>query len=433
MKRPAVVLCILLALAASLSAAPAEVPPARPAKSTAGLTFYHWWTSSSELAAVNALVGVFKKQHPGVAVNVTVADSHGGGRKIFTIISSATSAGQPPDSFQVHAGAPLQPYFAADLLNQVDRAWILEGLDKVTPSMIRTMSSIQGHYYIVPVNVHRNNLIWYNKLVLDKHRIDPATLTTWDAFFKAAEKLRTAGVRNPLQLGVAWTASVAFESIMASQGVPAYQDWINGKMTTAEDPRLLATFGILKTYVSYANPDHATTGWDAAIKRVASGESAFCMMGDWANGEFRLADRKYGKDYGAIPVPGTKDLYGATIDAFAQTRGLANPTNSNRWMRLAASREGQDAFNSIKGSISVRTDADPAHYDPYQRSAIADFKTARVIYPNIATGTHDAFKVRLDEVAARFVADLDVQKAAAAISAAAAGSQAKFTRVWSLK
>ena len=34
------------------------------------------------------------------------------------------------------------------------------------------------------------------------------------------------------------------------------------------------------------------------------------MMGDWANGEFRLAKLKYGKDYGAMPVPGTKGLYG---------------------------------------------------------------------------------------------------------------------------
>jgi glucose/mannose transport system substrate-binding protein len=427
MTRSGFVLWTLLAATGPLFGAPAE-GPARPA----AVILYHWWTSPSELAAVDALAGVFKKQYPDLAVTPTMTDSHGGGRKIFTIIRDAVAAGTPPDAFQVHTGAPLQPYFDAGLLSAVDEIWTTEGLAKVVPPMIQTMSRIGDNYYVVPVNVHRNNLIWYNKPALDKHKIDPATLTTWEAFFKAAEKLRASGMSEPLQLGVTWTASVAFESIMASHGTATYEDWINGKMTTAEDPRLLETFGILKTYLSYANADHATTDWDTAIQRVASGQAAFCMMGDWANGEFRLAGRKYGKDYGALTVPGTKGMYGATVDAFAQTRGLAGPTSSTRWMRVAASREGQDAFNAVKGSISARTDADVTKYDPYQRSAIADFKAARVIYPNLASATHDAFKVGVDDLMSRFVVDLDVKKAAATVSAAAARSQKKFTRVWSL-
>ena len=66
-----------------------------------------------------------------------------------------------------------------------------------------------------------------------------------------------------------------------------------------------------------------------------------------------------------------------------------------------ASREGQDAFNAAKGSISARADADVTKYDPYQRSAIADFKAA-VIYPNLTSSTHDAFKSRLDDVMTAF-------------------------------
>jgi glucose/mannose transport system substrate-binding protein len=185
--------------------------------------------------------------------------------------------------------------------------------------------------------------------------------------------------------------------------------------------------------VSYANPDHATTAWDVAIKRVIAGEAAFCIMGDWANGEFRLAKLKYGKDYGAMPVPGTKGIYGVTIDSFAQTRRIANPANLNRWMSVAASREGQDAFNAAKGSISARADADVTKYDPYQRSAIADFKAARFIYPNLTSSSHDAFKSALDNVMTAFGVDLDVKKAAATVAAAAAGSQNKFSRAWSLK
>jgi glucose/mannose transport system substrate-binding protein len=225
---------------------------------------------------------------------------------------------------------------------------------------------------------------------------------------------------------------VAFESILASLGIEGYEDWINGKITAADDARLVQAFTILRTYLQLANADHARTDWPIAVQRVARGDAAFCMMGDWANGEFRLAKQVYGKDYGAIPVPGAKGLYGATIDGFARPPRAAASIASDRWMRLAASRDGQDAFNAVKGSISARTDADPASYDPYQRTAIADLKAAKAIYPNLQSGTHDAFKVGLDSAMARFGVDRDVKKAAAAIAALAARSQNKFTRVWSL-
>src|SRR6185436_10078489 len=152
-------------------------------------------------------------------------------------------------------------------------------------------------------------LVWYNKPLLEKNGIDPASLTTWDAFFKAVEKLQTAGVKQPIQLGVTWTAVHLFECIMASLGMEPYQDWVNGKVTKADDPHLIEAFTILARYVSYANKDHATIEWYAALKRVMKGDGAFCAMGDWANGEFRLEGLTFGKDYGALPVPGTGGTY----------------------------------------------------------------------------------------------------------------------------
>jgi glucose/mannose transport system substrate-binding protein len=406
--------------------------PVRAASPPTNVTIFHWWNSASERSAVDALVAVVEKRHPDLRVTATMADAHGGGARMFTVVRAAAAGGNPPDAFQLHAGAPMRPYFEAGLLAPLDSVWTEEGLDKVVPPIIRSMSQIDGHYYALPMNVHRNNLLWYNKTLLDKHHIDPLGLTTWEALFKAAEKLEAAGVRHPLQLGEAWTASVAFEGILASIGIDAYEDWINGKITAADDARLLEAFGILKVYLSHANPDYATTAWDTAIQRVIRGEAAFCLMGDWANGEFRLAKQTYGKDYGAVPSPGTKGLYAATIDSFGRTRG-GNAGHSDRLMRVAASREGQDAFNSVKGSVSARTDADITKYDAYQRSAIADFKAAKAIYPNLTGATHDAFKVGLDNVMEAFESDLDVKKAAAALAALAARSQNKFTRVWSLK
>jgi glucose/mannose transport system substrate-binding protein len=234
-------------------------------------------------------------------------------------------------------------------------------------------------------------------------------------------------------LGENWTASVALESIIAGQGVAAYEDWINGRMTGPDDRRLLEAFSVLRNYLAHANADHAKTPWDVAIRRVIAGESAFCIMGDWAHGEFRLAGREFGKDYGVIPAPGTKGLYGVSVDAFAQPRGAPDPARAGRWMAFAASRAAQDAFNAAKGSIPARFDAEAARYDRYQRTALADFRAAKVIYPNLTSGAHDAFKTSLDQVMVRFGRDRDVRQAAADVASAAAASQNKFARSWSLR
>jgi glucose/mannose transport system substrate-binding protein len=405
---------------------------AAQAKSADGaVTVYHWWTSGSELAAVNALVAVVKAQHPNLKVNPRATGAHGGGGRMFQLVSQAAAPGRPSQVFQIHAGGQARPYFEAGLLAPVDEVWAHSGLEQAVPAMVRQMSRIDGHYYLLPIDVHRNNLVWYNKVVLDKHGVDPAALTTWEGFFKAAEKLKAAGLAPVVQVGETWTLGVAFESMMAGLGIGAYEDWINGKITAPEDPRPLEALNVFKRYLSYANRDHAGTAWDAAIQRLVRGESAFCIMGDWANGEFQQAGLKYGRDYGAFLVPGTKGMYGVTVDAFAHTRGPA--PDSSRWMSAAASREGQDAFNTAKGSIPARTDADVVRYDAYQRSAIADFKAARHIYPNLTSATHDAFENGVEETLKRFAADLDVKKAAAALAEVAARSRTNFRQEWSLQ
>src|SRR5262249_2581878 len=157
---------------------------------------------------------------------------------------------------------------------------------------------------------------------LDKHQIKSSTLTTWDAFFKAADTLKAGGVRYPIQMGEAWTASHVFQCIMASLGLSTYEDWINGRITNPEDPRLLSALNIYKRYLSDVNKDHVDLSWEKAVDRVSSGEGAFCIMGDWANGEFKVAGQKLDKDYDAIPVPGTKGLYGINVDAFQHPRAL---------------------------------------------------------------------------------------------------------------
>jgi len=52
---------------------------------------------------------------------------------------------------------------------------------------------------------------------------------------------------------------------------------------------------------------------------------------------------------------------------------------SDTWLTLLGSREGSDAFNPLKGSISARTDSDLTKYNVYGQSAAADFSKDLIV------------------------------------------------------
>jgi len=396
------------------------------------LTVFHWWTSGGEKKAIDALASVFMEKYPNVAYMPTSVTG-GAGYTMLPVIKSLVLAGEAPDAFQMHAGYEGKPYFDAGLLEPIDYIWT-DDLKAVVPDVVEDMCKFDGHYYAVPVNIHRVNVVWYNKHLLDANGIDPDTLTTWDKFFAACDKLKAAGIEHPIQMGQTWTAAHVFEQIVASEGIDFYEDWVNGKVTSASDPKLLDALNIFKKYMSYVNPDHANLTWDDATKRIIRGEGAFNIMGDWANGEFYVAGMEYGVDYGTFPVPGTGDMYGLCIDCFQHPKGVAHPTNSDRWLRVVASKEGQDAFNPIKGSISARTDSDITKYGAYQKSAIEDFKTVKYMFPSVVhgSGAPEAFKVKLSDIISEFVTDLDVDKAASALTSYTTEISDEYTVVWSL-
>jgi glucose/mannose transport system substrate-binding protein len=420
---------IILALVLSLAPLPGAGAFAPVTKDPNPLVLYHWWGSSSEVAALNALAAVFKAKYPGVTEKRTVAPDRGG--SLFVILESLMRAGKPPDAIVMQTGYAIWPFVNAGLLTPVDEVWASEGLDTVVPPTLQAMHKFGGHYYSVPIDVQRTNLIWYNKRVLDKQGLDPETLTTWERFFDAATRLRAAGMKTPIQIAASWTVAETFGNIMAGLGLAGYEDWVNGKIRTADDPRLLQALGILKTYSTYVNRDHGDLDWTVALGRVARGESAFYGMGDWANGDFRAAGLVYGRDYGAIVVPGTKGLYGVTIDSFVQPRGIVRPLNSTRWLKVAASREGQDAFNVPKGAIPARRDAESTRYDTYQRWALASFKGAK-IYPSFGAAMPQIYVRSLEPALDALLATGDVRKTGEALSQANKRSSEAFTRVWAL-
>jgi len=406
----------------------------RPAPSANVVEIYHWWTSGGEAAAINALVDVFKAKYPDVAV-IQSPVAGGAGYVFQAVIKPLVLAGEAPDAFQMHAGYEGKPYYDGGYLEPITSLWQSEGWESVFPKVVRDMVKFGNDYYAVPVNIHRVNVVWYNKAVLTAHGIDPTTLTTWDAFFAACDTLKAAGI-TPISLGDSgkWTDTHVLEQIIASEGIDFYQDWVNGKVTSATDPKLVDALTKFSKYLSYVNTDHAALTWDQATAKVVSGEAAFNIMGDWANGEFYVANKVYGKDYGTFPVPGTEDMYGLCIDCFQHPKGVKHPENSLNWLKVVGSKDGQDAFNPIKGSISARTDSDTTKYGDYQKAAIADFKSVTHMFPSVThgSGAPQTFSAKLNDIMSNFVTNKDVNAAATALTQATKDASADYTTEWSL-
>ncbi|MFW9993167.1 MAG: ABC transporter substrate-binding protein [Candidatus Odinarchaeota archaeon] len=404
-----------------------------PGGETDTLEIYHWWTSGGEKAAIEALIKVFTDQNPNTTVK-PVPVTGGAGFSMLSVIKTLVLAGEAPDAFQMHAGYEGVPYHSAGYLEQIDSIWTSEGLTSVIPEVVQSMCKYDGHFYAVPVNIHRSNVVWYNKTMLSANGIDPTTLTNWTAFFSACDTLVGAGITKPISMGEAWTAAHAFEQILASRGIDVYEKWINGEITSSTDADLVGALNTFKQFMGYVNTGHSVLQWNDATAKVINGEAAFNIMGDWANGEFFVANKTHGTDYGTMAVPGTENMYGLVIDCFQHPKNVAHPTNSDKWLKVVGSKAGQDAFNPIKGSISARNDTDQTKYGAYQKSAISDFGTVTYMFPSVVhgSGAPEAFKVDLNDIISQFVSSLDVAAAAAAIVAATNAAASDYVVVWSL-
>src|SRR5690242_3405283 len=169
--------------AAGGGAAATAAPAAGGAAAASGkLEMFSWWTTGGEEAGLKALYDLYKKDRPNVQiVNQAVAGAAGSNAK--AVLKNRMLGGDPPDSFQVHMGHELTDgYVAANQVESLDDLFKAEGWDKVFPKGVLDIVSANGHFWSVPVNIHRANVLWYNKKVFTDNNLQaPAT---FDDFFK---------------------------------------------------------------------------------------------------------------------------------------------------------------------------------------------------------------------------------------------------------
>src|SRR5260221_1383002 len=190
------------------------------------LEVFSWWTSGGEAAALDALFKDYKEKVPGVEIiNATVAG--GGGSAARPVLQARLAGGNPPDTWQTHPGFELlDQYVASGYCEPVTDIYTSEGWDKVVPKGLIDMLSQEGKAYSVLCGVHRGNVLWYNKKLLEKNGIKVGDKMTFDEFFAAADKLKAAGVTSLEGGGKAIfpTAQLVANTLLAVSGPPRWED-----------------------------------------------------------------------------------------------------------------------------------------------------------------------------------------------------------------
>jgi glucose/mannose transport system substrate-binding protein len=353
-------------------------------KASGQVEVFTWWAAGSEKLGLDALIGVFNKQHPEVKfINGAVAGGAGSAAK--DLLQTRLQAKNPPDTFQAHAGKELADYIAAGQLQDVSNLYDEFGLRNAFPADLLKLLTVNGKIYSVPSNIHRANMVWANPAVLTAAGLDPkATYPTLAAWFTALDKVKASG-KTALSVATTWTQVHLFENVLLSDlGAAKYTglwtgatDWKGSDVTAA-----LADYAKL---LGYTNTDRDNLDWPDATQQVIDGKAAFNIMGDWAVAAFVEQKKVAGTDFIYFPTPGTAGVFDFLADSFTLPVGAPDPAGAKAWLQTVGSAEGQLAFNKLKGSIPARTDAKASDYSEYQQTAIKSFGQDTIV-PSLAHG-----------------------------------------------
>jgi glucose/mannose transport system substrate-binding protein len=347
------------------------VVTATPEPQAQKLEIFHWWTAPGEREAADAMFEAFKAKYPDVEI-VENPVPGGGGVSHRVVLQAKITAGIPPDTFQTLGGAELKNYVDSGVLQPLDDLYQELGYDKVIPGPLAKAVTVDGHPYVVPLNMHIQNILYYNKKLFDEQSIQPPT--TFDELIAACDQIKAAEPDMAcLGLGSKekWGDAFVFDSILLEYGgAEYYVQLYKGEIDVATDATYRKALESFDKLTPYINEDHAGLTWDQAVGLVGSGQAAMTIMGTWAIGAFvKGSNWQPGVDFGAVTFPQKPerillfhpDTYGITV-------GAPNPEATKNWLRVVASPELQIPTDVTQGGLFARTDIDPTEFpDPIRQ------------------------------------------------------------------
>jgi len=343
------------------------------------LEIFHWWTAPGEREAADAMFAALKAKYPEIEV-VENPVPGGGGTEHRIVLKARITAGIPPDTFQTLGGAELKDYVDSNVLQPLDEFYAAQGYADVIPAPLLKAVTIDGHPYSVPLNMHLENILYYNLKLFEE--LGLAAPTGYDDLMAACEAIKAAKPEmSCLAVGSKdnWSDVFVLDTIMLELGGPEYYvQFLKGEIDVANDPIYKDSLEKFAALQPYTNADHSSLTWDQAVGVVGAGQAAMTIMGTWAIGAFTKGSNwQPGVDFGAVNYP-TKperillfhpDTYGCTVGAPHQDECM-------KWLEIVASPELQIPTDVTQGGMFARTDIDPMEFPDPIRQEMQQFLSA---------------------------------------------------------
>ena len=333
------------------------------------LIVYHGWSTPSEVGALNVLQeALAEKGHAwkdlaiphNSGVNVSIVNLVTGGEPPNAFVTS------DPNIFRDLAGLGLE----RDLTDYYNEIGATEGFFPI----IRDLSTVDGKMVKVPLFMHIDGMVYWNKEVAEKAGVDPAAWTDVDAMIADFDKVKAAGFVPAAVGGQAFQVGYLFHAMLAAVGGPDVYNRLYAEAPDAgvfDTPEFRKAVEIVRTFSNEAGPDAENRPWNETTNTVISGKALFHIMGDWMKGEWLAAGKVPGVDFGCAVIPGSKAV-AVTSDAMGVLGGQAENIDGAELDLVAAFVDPvvSAEANQKKGSTSPRADASTEFQDACNKVAM---------------------------------------------------------------
>jgi glucose/mannose transport system substrate-binding protein len=390
------------------------VVTATPEPEAKELEIFHWWTAGGEREAADAMFAALSKKDPDIKV-VENPVAGGGGVSHRVVLQARLSAGLPPDTFQTLGGAELKSYVDGKYLEPLDDLWADLGYSDVIPGPLANAVTIDGHPYVVPLNMHIQNILYYDKALFEELGLEPPK--NFDELMEVAAAIKKAKPdMSPLALGSKekWEAAFVLDSLLLEVGGPEYYVKLyKGEVDVATDENYKTALERLEELNEYIYPFHSSLTWDESCGLVVSGDSAMVLMGTWAIGYFQSREWMPGKEFSAVTFPQEPerillfhpDTYGITV-------GAPHPETTKVWLEVVASPDLQIPTDVTQGGMFARIDIDPTEFpDPIRQELQAYVRDnpGKLILDQHGSIAPFSFTQAYWDAVAAFIAEPDVK------------------------
>ena len=322
------------------------------------LTFFHTWSNESEIAALNAILKPFEAM----------------GNTVKTASVPHETAGESPLTSLIVAGTPPNMFIAADagtfrdlrdkgLGQEVGTLFDKIGATKAFPETVLKAITIDGEVRKIPVAVHLDGMVYYNKKVAAEAGIDPAKWTSLDDMWADEAKVEKIGKTFIAIGGNTFQAGYTFHALLAANAGPdVYNRFYavkDGKIdkSVLDDPAVLSTIKLFRKIAAQTDKGWVNRAWNDTTNTVIDGKALLQIHGDWMKGVWKGAGKKVGEDFGCINIPGTKAV-SVTVDSFGILGGVKPEVLKAEmdFATLVVDPKVNAEFAFYKGSSPVRTD-----------------------------------------------------------------------------